>query len=73
VVKIAGAYSQWLSQCDVPKLFVNAEPGALIAGPVRDLVRAWPNLTEVTVAGSHFIQEDSPNEIGEAIAAWLPE
>ena len=73
VVKIAGAYSQWLSQCDVPKLFVNAEPGALIAGPVRDLVRAWPNLTEVTVAGSHFIQEDSPDEIGEAIAAWLPE
>ena len=73
VVKIASAYSQWLSQCDVPKLFVNAEPGALIAGPVRDLVRAWPNLTEVTVAGSHFIQEDSPDEIGEAIAAWLPE
>ena len=73
VVEIAGAYSQWLSQCDVPKLFVNAEPGALIAGPVRDLVRAWPNLTEVTVAGSHFIQEDSPDEIGEAIAAWLPE
>jgi haloalkane dehalogenase len=70
VVQIVSEYSEWLSQCDVPKLFVNAEPGGLIAGPVRDLVRSWPNITEVTVPGIHFVQEDSPDIIGEAIASW---
>ncbi|MEX0349959.1 MAG: haloalkane dehalogenase [Paracoccaceae bacterium] len=70
VVEIVSAYSAWLAQSPIPKLFVNAEPGALIAGPVRDFVRAWPNLSEVTVAGSHFIQEDSPEEIGAAIREW---
>jgi haloalkane dehalogenase len=71
VVQIVSDYSQWLAQCDVPKLFVNAEPGALITGSVRDFVRSWPNITEVTVPGIHFIQEDSPNEIGKAILDWL--
>lgn len=70
VVEIVGSYSAWLAETGIPKLFVNADPGALIAGPVRDLVRSWPNLTEVTVAGSHFIQEDSPDEIGKAILDW---
>lgn len=70
VVDVVGAYSQWLRETPIPKLFVNAEPGALIAGPVRDLVRSFPNLSEVTVAGSHFIQEDSPDEIGQAVKAW---
>ena len=70
VVAIVAEYSAWLGQSDVPKLFVNAEPGALITGPVRDLVRSWPNLSEVTVAGAHFIQEDSPDLIGEAVASW---
>ncbi len=70
VVDVVGQYSQWLTQSEIPKLFVNAEPGALIAGPVRDFVRSWPQLTEVTVAGSHFIQEDSPEEIGAALATW---
>jgi len=70
VVQIVGEYSAWLAQSDVPKLFVNAEPGALVAGPVRDLVRSWPNLSEVTVAGTHFIQEDSPDLIGKAVASW---
>ena len=68
--KIIGDYSAWLAESDVPKLFVNAEPGAMIAGPVRDLVRSWPNISEVTVAGRHFIQEDSPDEIGQAIKHW---
>ena len=72
VVEIVEAYAGWLSTSDVPKLFVNAEPGAILTGAQREFVRTWPNLTEVTVAGSHFIQEDSPHEIGEAIAAWLP-
>ena len=55
----------------MPKLFVDADPGAILTGPQREFVRTWPNVTEVTVAGSHFIQEDSPHEIGDAIAAWL--
>jgi haloalkane dehalogenase len=55
----------------VPKLLVNGEPGALVRGRVRDFVRSWPNQIEVTVAGSHFIQEDSPDEIGTALAAFV--
>ena len=69
-LEIIGAYSKWLGETAIPKLFVNAEPGALIQGPARDFVRAWPNLSEVTVAGRHFIQEDSPDEIGKAVRDW---
>jgi haloalkane dehalogenase len=71
VVQIVTDYSQWLAQSDISKLFVNAEPGGLIAGKVRDLVRSWPEITEVTVPGIHFIQEDSPDLIGQAIESWL--
>ena len=70
VPEIVGAYSQWLTQTPIPKLFVNADPGVMIAGPVRDYVRSWPNLTEVTVPGLHFMQEDSPDEIGAAVRDW---
>ncbi len=70
VVQIVGDYAEWLSQCDVPKLFVNAEPGAILTGEQRAFCRSWPNQSEVTVKGSHFIQEDSPDEIGEAVARW---
>jgi haloalkane dehalogenase len=70
VSEIVQAYADWLSQSDLPKLFVNAEPGAILTGPNREFCRGWPNQTEVTVAGSHFIQEDSPDEIGRAIADW---
>lgn len=72
VVEIVQAYAHWLATASVPKLFVNAEPGAILTGPQREFCRTWPNQQEVTVAGNHFIQEDSPHEIGEAIAAWLP-
>ncbi len=72
VVALAQSYSEWLSGADVPKLFINAEPGALITGATREFCRAWPNQTEVTVKGSHFIQEDSPAEIAAALADWLP-
>ncbi len=72
VTEIVQSYADWLSTSEVPKLFVDAEPGALIRDPQRELVRTWPNVTEVTVTGSHFVQEDSPHEIGAAIAAWLP-
>lgn len=71
VAAIVTAYAEWLKRSDVPKLFVNAEPGAILRGGLRDLVRSWPNLSEVTVAGIHFIQEDSPDEIGRAIADWI--
>ena len=71
VEAIANDYSEWMSTNLVPKLFINAEPGALIQGATRDFCRSWPNQTEVTVKGSHFIQEDSPAEITEAIIVWL--
>ncbi|WP_422364023.1 haloalkane dehalogenase [Pyruvatibacter mobilis] len=71
VVKIVEDYGNWLSQADLPKLFVNAEPGAILTGAMRDFCRSWPNQTEVTVKGSHFIQEDSPHEIGAAAADFV--
>jgi haloalkane dehalogenase len=71
VVEIVGAYATWMAQNDVPKLFVNAEPGAILIGAVREFCRSWKNQTEVTVPGSHFIQEDSGAAIGKAVAAWM--
>jgi len=71
VVKIVSDYSAWLPTSDIPKLFINAEPGAILTGANRDYCRAFSNQTEVTVKGSHFIQEDSPHEIGQAIADWM--
>lgn len=70
VVRIVSDYAKWMAENDLPKLFVNAEPGAILVGPQREFCRSWINQTEVTVAGSHFIQEDSPDEIGQALAAW---
>jgi haloalkane dehalogenase len=70
VVEIVRSYAEWLAKSDVPKLYVNAEPGAILIGAQREFCRAWPNQQEVTVKGSHFIQEDSPDEIGRAIADW---
>lgn len=64
--------SIWRIDEDLPKLFINADPGAFMVGAAREFVRSWPNLSEVTVAGAHFIQEDSPDEIGKAIVEWLP-
>ena len=71
VTAIVQAYADWLSTADVPKLFVNAEPGAILTGAQREFCRRWPNQREVTVPGVHFVQEDSPDAIGQAIAAWL--
>jgi haloalkane dehalogenase len=71
VVEIVERYGAWLAGSELPKLFVNAEPGAILTGPQREFCRSWPNQTEVTVAGNHFIQEDSPDEIGTALADWL--
>lgn len=71
MVETVDAYGRWLSRSAVPKLFINAEPGTILVGRQRDFARSWPNQREVTVKGSHFIQEDSPHEIGAAIRDWL--
>ena len=71
IVTIVENYARWLAGSQVPKLFINAEPGSILTGRQREACRAWPNQTEVTVAGSHFIQEDSPDEIGEAVAQFV--
>jgi haloalkane dehalogenase len=70
VTAIVNDYAAWLAASDLPKLFINAEPGAILIGRQRELCRRWPNQREVTVKGSHFIQEDSPDAIGRAIADW---
>lgn len=71
VVAIAEDYAKWMAENELPKLFINAEPGAILVGAQREFCRSWPNQTEVTVAGSHFIQEDSPSEIAEALVSWI--
>jgi haloalkane dehalogenase len=71
VVRVVEDYGRWLSATERPKLFINAEPGSILTGWPRDFCRAWPNQTEVAVKGLHFIQEDSPDEIGEAIATYV--
>lgn len=70
VCAIVNDYSEWLATSPVPKLFVNADPGSILTGSQREFARSWPNQREVTVAGNHFLQEDSPHEIGQAIADW---
>src|SRR5262245_20172620 len=73
VVAIVERYGAWLAGAQVPKLFINAEPGALITSRLRDICRCWPNQREVTVKGIHFVQEDAPHEIGAALRAFLRE
>jgi len=73
VVAVVQQYADWLATSDVPKLFVDADPGAILIGDQREFCRNWPNQREVRVAGNHFIQEDSPHEIGDALAAWIEE
>lgn len=68
---VVEAYGRWMAESPLPKLFVNAEPGAILVGAARDFCRQWPNQREVTVKGSHFIQEDAPDAIGQAVADWL--
>lgn len=67
---VVAGYRDWLTTSPVPKLFVNADPGSILVGPQRELARTFPNQTEVTVPGIHFIQEDAPDEIGAAIRGW---
>jgi haloalkane dehalogenase len=71
MVALVQEYADWLRHSPVPKLFINAEPGSILVGAQREFCRTWPNQTEVTVKGLHFIQEDSADEIGHAVAGWL--
>jgi len=71
VVALVDDYARWLAESPLPKLFVNASPGAILVGAQREFCRAWPNQQEVTVKGNHFLQEDSPAEIAQAIAKFL--
>jgi len=71
VAAIVSDYAQWLAASTIPKLFINAQPGSILTGRQREFCRTWPNQTEVTVSGSHFIQEDSPDAIGAAIRGFI--
>jgi haloalkane dehalogenase len=71
VVAVVEDYARWLSASDIPKLFINAEPGSILVGRQREACRRWPNQAEVTVKGAHFVQEDSPDEIGDTVADFV--
>ena len=70
MVELVEAYGAFMASSDIPKLFINADPGSILIGKQREFCRSWPNQLEVTVKGLHFLQEDSPQEIGQAIATW---
>ncbi len=71
VVEIVSAYASYLAASEVPKLFVNVEPGAILSGAQLAFCRTWPNQTEVRVRGGHFVQEDAAEDIGSALRDWL--
>ena len=70
MVELVEAYGAFMASSDIPKLFINADPGSILVGRQREFCRSWPNQLEVTVKGLHFLQEDSQQEIGQAIATW---
>lgn len=72
VTEIVSSYADWLRRSSVPKLFLNGEPGAILTEARREFCRTWPAQREVSVQGLHFLQEDSPDEMGRAVADWLP-
>jgi haloalkane dehalogenase len=72
IVRLVEEYGAWLASEDSPpKLFIDADPGSILVGEQREFCLSWPKQSTTTVKGTHFIQEDSPREIGEAIARWL--
>ncbi len=73
VVALVEDYAAWLARSPLPKLFIDADPGSILVGPQREFCRGWPNQQELAVRGRHFVQEDSPEEIGQGIARFLRE
>jgi len=71
VVEVVNSYARWMSTNPIPKLFINADPAGFLIGAQREFCRAWPNQQEVTVKGAHFLQEDSPNDVGEATSRFV--
>jgi haloalkane dehalogenase len=71
VADIVDSYARWLSSSPVPKLFIDAEPAGFLIGAQREFCRAWPNQQTVTVQGSHFLQEDAPDAVGQATARFV--
>ncbi len=71
VVEIVNEYAQWMCENKLPKLFINADPGGILIGRYREFCRTWPNQREITIPGIHLVQEDSPAEIGQAIANFV--
>jgi haloalkane dehalogenase len=71
VVNLVNEYGAFMRSSNIPKLFINAEPGSILTGRQREFCRSWPNQQEITVKGLHFIQEDSPIEISQAVAQWF--
>ena len=71
VIEIANNYAKFMNETQIPKLFINAEPGGILIGKQREIARQWPNQKEVTVKGGHFIQEVSPDEIGKYVREFL--
>lgn len=71
VVEVVESYSRWLSTSPVPKLFIDAEPAGFLIGAQREFCRAWPNQEHVTVQGAHFLMEDSPEDVGNAIVKFV--
>lgn len=72
VAEIVGSYADWLSNSQLPKLFLNARPGSILVGAQREFCRSWRNQTEITISGIHVVQEDSADDIGAALARWIP-
>jgi haloalkane dehalogenase len=71
VTAIVESYGKAMSQSALPKLLIVGEPGAIIRGRILESCRKWPNQTEVTVKGLHFLQEDAPDEIGRALQQFV--
>ncbi|HEX4134093.1 MAG TPA: hypothetical protein VHY84_05680 [Bryobacteraceae bacterium] len=71
MTEVVDNYARWLSTSTIAKLFVDAEPAGFLIGAQRDFCRAWPNRETVTVKGAHFLMEESPAEVGEAIARFV--
>lgn len=71
VVAIVERYGAWLARSEMPKLFIKADPGALLTGRAVDFCRQWPNQREAAVNGIHYVQEDSPAEIGAALRQFI--
>ena len=71
VVQVATDYAKWMTENDIPKLFIDAEPGSILTGKARDFALSFKNQTVATAKGRHFLQEDSPDEIGAALSDWL--